>query len=99
MEMVFKYCPPERIDILKNLKIRLTQPVCFNDPFEAFALVKGGFESLPSHEANKAYAEFQGRKTLMKVQDNPERAQIEKRHWALNQLRKIALNQMGVISL
>lgn len=31
---LFKYCPPERIDILKNLRVRFTQPSHLNDPFE-----------------------------------------------------------------
>jgi hypothetical protein len=34
--ILYKYCPPERIDILKNLKLRLTQPGAFNDPFEGY---------------------------------------------------------------
>jgi len=34
--IVYKYCPPERTDILKNLKLRLTQPGAFNDPFEGY---------------------------------------------------------------
>jgi hypothetical protein len=33
---VFKYCPPERVDILEGLKIRFTQPAVFNDIFECF---------------------------------------------------------------
>src|SRR5438093_1175256 len=33
---LFKYCSPERTDILENLKIRFTQPVLFNDIFECF---------------------------------------------------------------
>jgi len=32
---LFKYVPPDRIDILKNLKVRFTPPVVFNDPFES----------------------------------------------------------------
>ena len=31
---MFKYCPPERVDILEGLKIRFTQPAVFNDIFE-----------------------------------------------------------------
>jgi len=31
---IFKYCPPERVDILEGLKIRFTQPAVFNDIFE-----------------------------------------------------------------
>ncbi len=31
---LFKYCPPERVDILEGLKIRFSQPAVFNDIFE-----------------------------------------------------------------
>lgn len=31
---LFKYISPERIDIIKNLEIRFTQPDALNDPFE-----------------------------------------------------------------
>src|SRR5262245_36525331 len=34
--LIYKYCPPERIDILNGLKVRLTQPGAFNDPFEGY---------------------------------------------------------------
>ena len=32
----FKYLNPERIDVLKNLKVRYTQACALNDPFESF---------------------------------------------------------------
>jgi hypothetical protein len=32
--ILYKYLPPERIDVLKNKRIRFTQPGNFNDPFE-----------------------------------------------------------------
>lgn len=31
---LFKYLPPDRIDVLKNKSIRFSQPSAFNDPFE-----------------------------------------------------------------
>ena len=37
---LYKYIPPERIDILQNSYIRFTQPSAFNDPFEAFPYFK-----------------------------------------------------------
>jgi len=33
-EFLYKYCPPERVDILENLKVRFSQPAVFNDIFE-----------------------------------------------------------------
>jgi hypothetical protein len=38
---IFKYVSPDRIDILKDLQIRFTQPSCFNDPFEAQLCIDG----------------------------------------------------------
>lgn len=32
--ILYKYLPPERLDILRNRRIRFTQPGDFNDPFE-----------------------------------------------------------------
>lgn len=34
-EFIFKYFRPERVDILRNQKIRFANPATFNDPFEA----------------------------------------------------------------
>jgi hypothetical protein len=31
---LFKYLPPTRVDVLSRLRIRFTQPLYFNDPFE-----------------------------------------------------------------
>jgi hypothetical protein len=36
---LFKYCSPERTDIVKDLKIRFTPPSRFNDPFECWPTV------------------------------------------------------------
>lgn len=32
--ILYKYFPPERIDVLRNRRVRFTQPADFNDPFE-----------------------------------------------------------------
>jgi hypothetical protein len=37
---LYKYVIPDRIDILENSLIRLTQPFVFNDPFECFPYIK-----------------------------------------------------------
>jgi hypothetical protein len=36
---LFKYLPPERIDVLENIKIRFTQAYALNDPFESFPAI------------------------------------------------------------
>ena len=37
--MLYKYFPPERLDVLKNLKLRFSQPKVLNDPFEESFLI------------------------------------------------------------
>ncbi|MGZ5054895.1 MAG: DUF2971 domain-containing protein [Methylobacter sp.] len=37
--MLYKYLHPDRVDVLKNLKIRFTQPKALNDPFESMPLI------------------------------------------------------------
>src|SRR5271157_4663926 len=36
---LYKYLPPERLDVLRNLCIRFTQPGAQNDPFEFRPLI------------------------------------------------------------
>jgi hypothetical protein len=38
--MYYKYLPKDRTDVIKNLKIRFTQPGALNDPFESTPLIK-----------------------------------------------------------
>jgi len=33
--VLYKYFPPERVDVIQNGRLRFTQPVVFNDPFES----------------------------------------------------------------
>ncbi|EIK0848312.1 DUF2971 domain-containing protein [Vibrio parahaemolyticus] len=35
----FKYLSPQRLDVLSNLKIRYTQAIALNDPFEVFPAI------------------------------------------------------------
>jgi Protein of unknown function (DUF2971) len=46
---LYKYCPPERIDILENLAIRFSRPSEFNDHFDSHYLV-------PRDQGSKAKA-------------------------------------------
>lgn len=45
---LFKYYPPERIDVLRTLTVRYTQPIDFNDPFD-FSFT----DQVPSEEIAK----------------------------------------------
>ncbi len=40
--LVYKYLSPERLDVIENLSIRITQPISLNDPFEYFNLFDFG---------------------------------------------------------
>jgi hypothetical protein len=40
--IVYKYCDQRGVDILKNLRIKVTQPEEFNDPFEFTPKIVGG---------------------------------------------------------
>jgi len=37
--ILYKYFPPERIDVLENLSLRFTRPTEFNDTFDTHFLV------------------------------------------------------------
>ena len=37
--VLYKYLPPERIDILENMEIRFSRPSDFNDDFDTHYLV------------------------------------------------------------
>ncbi len=39
MNLVYKYLPPRRIDILRKCQIRFTSPAAFNDPFESLPVM------------------------------------------------------------
>ena len=51
-EFIYKYFRPERVDVLKGLRIRFASPATFNDPFE----VCPRFDTFAEQEADKAPA-------------------------------------------
>src|SRR6266700_134946 len=51
--ILYKYLPPERIDVLRNRRIRFTQPADFNDPFEFRPVIK----EITSEDSVKDYVE------------------------------------------
>ena len=50
MPAVYKYLSPERVDVLRDARIRYTQPACFNEPFESKPVVA----ALPTPEEIEA---------------------------------------------
>src|ERR1017187_6101916 len=43
---LFKYLPPDRIDVIERARIRFSPPQAFNDPFD----MKPGFRGVASRE-------------------------------------------------
>lgn len=54
-EKLYKYIPAARINVLKNLSIRFTQPAALNDPFEFNLLFT---ETVSIHELRNYYAKI-----------------------------------------
>jgi hypothetical protein len=48
-DCLFKYLPPERIDVLENMKIRFTSVVSLNDPYESLMRL-GGINAFVDHK-------------------------------------------------
>lgn len=95
----FKYCPPERIDILRNMEIRYAQPVCFNDPFETAPAAKGGIHTLPDDQRQSAYDEFRSSTTLNLDASDKAKSRAKANESAVIQLRKYAAHETGILSL
>jgi Protein of unknown function (DUF2971) len=78
---LFKYCRPERTDILTGLKVRFTQPAVFNDIFESF----------PGAEAPKSldYLAFQtGDRAGRIMAAHPEWSRRERREFQRDEFKK-----------
>lgn len=93
--LLYKYCPPERVDVLQSGLIAYTEPLVFNDPFE-FELIL----SNPSPE-NVALA-----KARDLAADNAERSRLDRQIERLQDLEgqvRLTLEQaarsVGILSL
>ncbi|WP_321413254.1 hypothetical protein [uncultured Desulfobacter sp.] len=56
--MLYKYLPPERIDVLSNLRIRFSQPRSLNDPFETAPLINFDGKAALVEFAEKKFHDF-----------------------------------------
>lgn len=65
--LLYKYCTPERVDILVNGFVRITQPICFNDIFETQPVPEINIADLDisSEEKVKIWDEFQRSPNLL----------------------------------
>lgn len=95
----YKYCSPARIDVLRNMEIRYTQPVCFNDPFETVPAAKNGIHTLPYTQRQKAYDELRSSKKIDLDQKKGRQRIAFANERALLHLRKFAAHEIGVLSL
>jgi len=65
MELIYKYVSPERIDILENLQLRVTQPKYLNDPFDITFPFKQDYKALK--EFYKKYPGWKPRKSKISL--------------------------------
>ena len=78
---LFKYCRPERVDILERLQIRFTQPVLFNDIFECFP----GTDQ--STDFRRAFANLMA-KVARTISANPHWTRKQRRVYERDEARK-----------
>lgn len=96
--ILYKYVPPERVDVLQGGLIAFTPPLLFNDPFE-------GIPVFPSDapEAIALYEEHQPTRAQLSAEEESElQARIDEIQWA-HGLQRLTLEQaaqsVGVLSL
>jgi hypothetical protein len=89
---LFKYCSPERVDVIERLKVRFTQPILFNDIFEC---LPGTDQSTDFRRASYNYAAYIGRTIAQHPQwDRRARREFERREarkfakWCKNEAAK-----------
>ena len=91
---IFKYVSADRIDILKDLKIRFTQPSCFNDPFEALLCIDLEEEALIRKRVGDKFGEIAAAQVMQELRKDPRSA----RERAAEAARK-TWEDMGILSL
>jgi Protein of unknown function (DUF2971) len=96
--ILYKYVPPERVDVLQSGLIAFTPPWLFNDPFEASPVLRSdALEAIALFEANRAT-----RATLTAEEESALQATIGAIQHA-HGVRRIVLEQaarsVGVLSL
>lgn len=52
--MLYKYLPPERVDVIESCRIRFTQLLSLNDPFEHCLLIGKHEYALSEKESSDA---------------------------------------------
>jgi hypothetical protein len=75
--ILYKYLGPARIDVIRDARIRHTQPLLFNDPFESKPYVAGMPPKDLMEKVSKVEAKRQGmseemRVAILKSSENPD---------------------------
>src|SRR4051794_23662244 len=73
---LFKYCCAERLDVLRNNRIRFTPPSEFNDPFEIVPHV-----ALADRDYQEMAEEFLKREFAFLPISDPELANVSYQEW------------------
>ncbi len=98
--LLFKYCNPERIDILKNGRIRLTQPICFNDVYEANPVAAEGIWNLDIDDSEKAKLwDYFQQTPFLKIESPDAISKAMVCESLLNKAKNRISNIIGVLSL
>ena len=79
MRILYKYLPPARLDVLRDGRIRCTQPLLFNDPFESKPYItamppKEMMERVSKVESERIDLPDEERVAILKVSEDPENA-------------------------
>lgn len=100
---LFKYIPPERIDVLQGLKVRFTQPSALNDPYECtLTFGTGEFREHLMRSGEGLTGESRARwERTVDLMVTKERLQqyLEKLQWTADRVRKHLDEKVGVLSL
>jgi len=77
MNVLYKYMPPARTDVLRDGRIRYTQPMVFNDPFESKPHVASMparelMERVSKSESERMQLSDQERRAILKAAEDPE---------------------------
>ena len=79
MKILYKYLVPDRLDVLRNARIRYSQPPVFNDPFESRPHIVGMppmdlMEKVSRIEQERIGFDEETRQSVLKISRDPERA-------------------------
>ena len=69
--ILYKYCPPERVDILESLHVRFSPPTEFNDAFDTYHLI-AKTEGIPGLKLRLGRALLRSRLGVLCLTERPD---------------------------